>query len=65
MPEVTPLKAADFILEKWEPIETFPKNGAICEVQDVNGDVWLARWHADRIVVETDKVVTPLHWRPT
>ena len=34
------------LLEPWQAIESFPRDGRVVEIQDARGDVWLARWHA-------------------
>jgi hypothetical protein len=61
------LKVNDFILEAWQNIDTIPRDGRVVEVQDERGEIWLARWHGDRIVIDAPPPeqgpVKLLHWR--
>ena len=54
-----------FILEAWEPMDRFPRDGSVVEVEDDEGRVRLAAWRDDRIIVDgVDHPVTLKHWRP-
>jgi hypothetical protein len=65
MIETHHLKANDFIIEAWEPMDRFPRDGSVVEVEDDEGRVRLAAWRDDRIIVDgVDHPVTLKHWRP-
>jgi hypothetical protein len=57
------LKANDFILTPWEALESFPRDGVVVEVKDINGNVYRAVWRGDHIAVDADAVVELTHWR--
>jgi hypothetical protein len=44
MIETHHLKANDFIIEAWEPMDRFPRDGSVVEVEDDEGRVRLAAW---------------------
>ncbi|HKQ87778.1 MAG TPA: hypothetical protein VJS43_13525 [Candidatus Acidoferrales bacterium] len=65
MIETHHLMANDFILETCEPMDRFPRDGRVVEVEDDEGRVRLAAWRDDRIIVDgVDHPVTLKHWRP-
>jgi hypothetical protein len=56
--------APDLVVDTWQPMETFPKDGTIVEVKDASGFVCKAQWHSDRILSASLNIATPLRWRP-
>ena len=65
MIETHHLMANDFIFEAWEPMDRFPRDGRVVEVEDDQARVRLAAWRDDRIIVDgVDHPVTLKHWRP-
>ena len=49
--------------ERWQPMDTFPKDGTIVEIKDTNGFVCKAQWHSERILSASLKLGEPTAWR--
>jgi hypothetical protein len=47
----------------WQPMDTFPRDGAVVEVQDIHGRVVTATWRFGEIFLSEKLVGAPTHWR--
>jgi hypothetical protein len=52
-----------YLLNPWQGIDSFPRDGRVVEIQDARGDVWLARWHAGVVWIDSETATEPRAWR--
>jgi hypothetical protein len=51
------------VAEGWQPMDTFPKDGTIVEIKDIDGVICKAQWHSERILPASLKIGEPMFWR--